>query len=161
MSYSSELSPDLGEDLENRARRLVLHLHQLIQLLGDLYPVHLQGETLSGHRGQHCSSRQKSSLVHTYSKDPLGLASCTHVGVVDMFENHPGLIVFAHLRRRGGRLRLQTQRHTLSFRHNFCNSSVPGVCLILETTSKKYVCQMLVIILLLPDWDCCQLPLCC
>lgn len=137
MSYSSELSPDLGEDLKNRVRRLVLHLHQLIELLRDLYPVHLQGETLSCHRGQHCSSRQKWSLVHTYSEDPLRLASCTHVGVVDMFENHPGLIVFSHLQRRRGRLRLEMQRHALSFRHNFCVSSVPGVCLILKATSKQ------------------------
>lgn len=146
MSYSSELSPDLGEDLENRVRRLALHLHQLIELLRDLYSVHLQGETLSCHRGQHCSGRQKWSSVHTYSEDPLRLASCTHVGVVDMFENHPGLIVFAHLRRRRGRLRLGMQRHTLSLPHNFCISRVLGVSLILEATSKQCACQMLVII---------------
>lgn len=62
MSYPSELSPNLGEDLENRVGRLVLHLHQLIQLLGDLYPVHLQGETLSCHRCHHCSSRGEVEL---------------------------------------------------------------------------------------------------
>lgn len=43
--YSSELCLDFGEDLEHRVGRLVAHLHQLVQLFGDLDPVHLQGET--------------------------------------------------------------------------------------------------------------------
>lgn len=40
--------------------------------------------------------------MHTYGEDPLGLASRTHVGVVDLLEDHPGLVVFAHLQRREG-----------------------------------------------------------
>lgn len=46
-THPSELGPDLGEHLEHWVCRLVLHLHQLVQLLGDLDPVDLQGETLS------------------------------------------------------------------------------------------------------------------
>lgn len=48
---------------------------------------------------------RKPGSVHTYGEDPLGLASRAHVGVVDLLEDHPGLVVFAHLRRRetGGR----------------------------------------------------------
>ena len=45
-SYSSELCLDLEEDLQHRVGRLALQLHQLVQLFGDLDPVHLQGETL-------------------------------------------------------------------------------------------------------------------
>lgn len=43
ISYASQLGSDLGEDLDDGVRRLVLHLHQLVQLLGDPYPVHLHG----------------------------------------------------------------------------------------------------------------------
>lgn len=82
--------------------------------------------------------------MHTYSEDPLGLAACTHVGVVDVFEHHPGLIVFSILGDRGGRVR---QRQTLSPLHNVCAHRRPQRRL--SQMSKKYLCQTLVIILLL------------
>lgn len=82
--------------------------------------------------------------MHTYSEDPLGLATCTHVGVVDVFEHHPGLIVFSHLGHRGGRFR---QRQTLAPLHNVCTRRCPRRRL--SRTSKKFLCQTLVIILLL------------
>lgn len=87
---------------------------------------------------------EKWSLVHTYSEDPLGLATCTHVGVVDVFEHHPGLIVFSHLGHRGGQLR---QRQTLAPLHNVCTHRRPRRRL--SQTSKKFLSQRLVIILLL------------
>lgn len=76
--------------------------------------------------------RERSrSLGHTYSEDPLGLATRTHVGVVDVFEHHPGLVVFSHLRHRWRTVTAET--HPLR---------PPGdVCFILGATSKKYVCQ--------------------
>lgn len=33
----------------------------------------------------------------TYRKDPLWVPFCPHVGVMDLFEDHPGLIVFTIL----------------------------------------------------------------
>lgn len=48
-THPSELGLDLGQHLEHRVGWLTLHLHQLVQLLGDLDPVDLQGETLSCH----------------------------------------------------------------------------------------------------------------
>lgn len=83
-------------------------------------------------------------MAHTYSEDPLGLATCTHVGVVDLFEHHPGLIVFSHLGHRGGRL---GQRQTLLPLYKVCAHRRPRRRL--SQTSKKFLCQTLVIILLL------------
>lgn len=82
--------------------------------------------------------------MHTYSEDPLGLATRTHVGVVDVFEHHPGLIVFSHLGHRGGGLK---QRHTLSLLHNVRTHRRPRRRL--SQLSKKCLCQTLVIIVLL------------
>ena len=39
----------------------------------------------------------------THSEDSLRLSAGSHVGVVDVFEHHPGLVVFPHLTERRGR----------------------------------------------------------
>lgn len=39
----------------------------------------------------------------THSEDSLRLSAGAHVGVVDLFEHHPGLVVFPHLTERRGR----------------------------------------------------------
>lgn len=85
--------------------------------------------------------------MHTYGEDPLGLASRAHVGVVDLLEDHPGLVVFAHLQRggggggrgRGGRLLPQMQGHTLSFPHksvSYLKQLLPSV----DTVAKLPLC---------------------
>lgn len=42
--------------------------------------------------------------MHAYGEDPLWVALGPHVGVMDLFENHPRLVVFPILEeKRGGR----------------------------------------------------------
>lgn len=109
-SYSSELRFDLAEDLEHRVGRLVLHLHQLVQLSGDFYPVHLQGET------PICDpppalQRRWCWGSGTHSEDSLRFPSGSHVGVVDVFEHHPGLVVFARLIKEKGGVRRAVEQN--------------------------------------------------
>lgn len=64
-TYPSELGLDLGEHLEHRVGWLILHLHQLVQLLGDLDPVDLQGETPTCHPPAWGEDGGGSGSVHS------------------------------------------------------------------------------------------------
>lgn len=41
--------------------------------------------------------RQQAAEMNTHSENFLRLPSCSHVGVMDLFEDHPGFVVLPHL----------------------------------------------------------------
>lgn len=43
------------------------------------------------------SAPPSSSLIGTHSKDLLRLPTSSHVGIVDLFKNHPGFIMLSNL----------------------------------------------------------------
>lgn len=46
--------------------------------------------------------KQHTAEINTHGEDFLRLPTCSHVGVVDLFEDHPGFVMLPHLT--GGRV---------------------------------------------------------